>query len=169
MKQLLLPPFAAALGSFAVALGAMVLAGCSGSGTSTGTSPGSGGQPISGVCAKETRATKYSAGMTEKTSSNISVSIEDAAPAPPAVGNNDWTLSVKDASGNPMPGAALTVYPFMVDHGHTGGRKTIVTDNGDGTYHCTPVNFNMEGYWEITVTVAKDTTKETAMFPLCVE
>lgn len=156
------------LSGFVIALPVLALAGCGGG---SGTGPtGSGGTPVStGVCAKEKRATPYSAGMTEKTPGGISVSIDDAVPAPPAVGNNEWTLSVKDASGNPMPGATVTVFPYMVDHGHPGGRTPVVTDNGDGTYQAIRVNFNMQGYWEVTVTVAKDSLKESAVFPLCAE
>jgi len=41
------------------------------------------------------------------------------------------------------------------------------TNNGDGTYKVAPVDFSMQGYWEISVTV--NSKSDRAMFPLCVE
>jgi hypothetical protein len=150
-----------------------VLTGCGGSGSSTGTTgttgtTGADGGPA-GKCASEKRATPFHAGMAETSENGVSVALTASTPAPPRVGPNSWTLSVTDATHAAMPGAALTVAPFMVDHGHPSPEKPVIKDNGDGSYSVSPVDFNMNGYWEITITVNTAAGTELVRFPLCVE
>jgi hypothetical protein len=107
--------------------------------------------------------------MAETSATGVSVALTASTPAPPRVGPNGWTLSVADEKHAPMPGAALTVAPFMVDHGHPSPQKPVIKDNGDGTYSASPVTFNMNGYWEVTIKVTTAAGTEQVMFPLCVE
>jgi hypothetical protein len=117
-------------------------------------------------CTHEDRATPYSAGMSVTTTSGLKVYLDDSQPSPPTQGKNTWTLRVEDANGARVTDAAIAVVPKMPGHnGHPSPLATKVTSNGDGTYTAKPVDFNMDGYWETTVSVNTET--DQAVFPLC--
>ena len=147
----------------AAALVAVAPAACSSEG---------GGEPeemeAAAFCESETRAEPYSASMTKVGDSGVSVTIADAMPAPPAIFDNQWTLDIADAAGNPIEGATLAVQPFMPDHGHPTNRESVVTEVGGGTYEVDPVNFMMGGYWEVTVDVETADMTDSVIFKFCI-
>lgn len=120
------------------------------------------------VCANETRADPYSAGETFEGTQGVTISLVDSDPAPPALGDNTWTLDVKDSTGAEIADATITAKQEMVDHGH-GGSKTIhVTSLGGASYKAAPVNFNMQGYWENEFTVKTATIESKVVVKVCI-
>jgi len=70
----------------------------------------------------------------------------------PKAGDNPLTISITDAQGKPVTGAAVTTSVAMtsMDMGTT---HPAVTEKGSGQYAAT-VNFSMAGPWRITVKAA---------------
>jgi len=90
-------------------------------------------------------------------------------PGPPVKGSNTWTVRILDPGGTPTDGLAMTVLPFMPDHGHGSTVKAAVTPMGDGVYVIKPLYLYMPGYWEVTLTVQPTGgTKDSVMFPVCI-
>jgi hypothetical protein len=105
------------------------------------------------VCDSETRDDVYAPGLAKTGPAGYVVRMIESIPAPPARGNNEWTLEVLAPAGPGQPGLGLTAVPFMPDHGHG---TTIVaedTDLGAGRYRLTPVNLFMRGFWTVRVGV----------------
>ena len=131
------------------------------------TSDPSSSQPAAGKCVNETRAEPFSAGVTFEGTHGVSVSLMDSNPAPPAQGDNKWTLEVKE-SGTEIADATITAEQKMVDHGHPGSKRIGVTSLGAGSYEATPVNFNMAGYWTTTFHVKTATVEDDVVVKLCI-
>lgn len=135
---------------------------------------GSGGcggdhdHPGEATCSEETRDDTYVAGLSKTGESGTVTFALDADPAPPAKGDNTWTLTITEGSA-PAAGT-LTVTPFMPDHGHGTPIEVEVTDNGDGTHTATPVNLWMPGLWEVTLDfeLAAGGT-DSAVYAFCIE
>lgn len=134
---------------------------------------GDDGNPIPDQvdCSKETRADTYAAGMSKTGAQGFEFRLMEAAPTPPAKGDNDWTIEVLDASSTPMDGISLDITPFMPDHGHgTTVNADITPTQEAGTYDVNPVNLWMPGYWEITVDASDDSGPlDSAVFAFCIE
>ena len=100
----------------------------------------------------------------------VRVAIDDANPAPPGIGKNEWKLAIKDGSGEAIAGAAvnLTLYmPWPHDHSMAG---TIGVDLGGGGYSVTGLNFTMPGLVHITVEVTPPGGQvQKVLFPFCVQ
>jgi hypothetical protein len=157
-----------------VLLAACTMLGCgshpdsNGSGSS-GVSGSDGGPKLS--CIGDSRAQTYVAGLEQAGSAkNVSIRILDASPAPPGVGNNEWTIQLLDAKGNPIDDSTIDVKPFMPDHGHGSSIVPTVTPTGaDGKYDVTLLQIFMPGLWQVTFTVKTPSTGDTVMFSFCVE
>ena len=54
----------------------------------------------------------------------------------------------------------------MPTHGHGMNVVPEITDNGDGTFTASPMNFHMGGYWTIPAEITRDTTVESITFEL---
>ena len=124
-----------------------------------------------GTCAGEVAAEPYAAGLVKVGAAGVfTVELASSLPAPPAKGDNRWTLKVRDDHGSPVEGATVSVVPYMPAHGHGAATDPVVTPSGaPGEYLADPVNLSMPGVWEITVTVAGDGGTDTAGFVFCVE
>jgi hypothetical protein len=154
-------------GSWFVAFTLVV--GVGGCGNSAGTSnPGTDGTqvPING-CASETRAPTFIADLPFTGRDGTVVKLS-SLPAPPAVGDNEWSVTVADSTGAPVEGAALHFTQLMPDHGHHGVKNPTVEDLGGGKYTLSPVNFNMQGFWINTVEVKTDTLDSQVELKVCV-
>lgn len=92
-----------------VVLTVMLLAGCSGK----SGAPGGSGTPV-----------------TSSGDFSMKLSFE---PAPPKQGSETLTLTLIDASGNPVKGAMVTMDTKMPDM-QMSGPSLRLQDNGDGTY-----------------------------------
>ncbi len=176
---------AAASGVFLVGT---IVSGCGSKSDSGGDSQASSqtGYAAEPACSVETRATPYSAGMSETAADGMVVTIDNAVPAPPRIGQpdpttrkyNQWTMSVRagldggigDAGpGQLIPNATLKITPYMPDHGHGSPVNNVVTPQGDGTYSVRDLDFSMQGFWDVTVAVTVGGTTEQVIFPLCVD
>jgi hypothetical protein len=151
-------------GALAAALIALS-AGCDGGETN-------GQEPPASVCGEETRDDGYAAGMEKQgADGKLSVRLLEGDPAPPAKGENTWTIQVSDAGGAPVTGATLMVSSWMPDHGHPGAGTPLVTELGmDGRYEIAGIDLIMPGLWEVTIlvtTAAGDS--DSVMFAFCVE
>jgi hypothetical protein len=153
--------YAGALAAALVALSA----GCDGGETN-------GQEPPASICANETRDDAYAAGMEKQgAEGKLRVRLVEGDPAPPAKGENTWTIQVLDAAGAPVSGATLTVTPRMPDHGHGSGVVPSVMDLGtDGEYEISAIDLAMAGLWEVTILVTTGAGEsDTVKFAFCVE
>lgn len=71
------------------------------------------------------------------------------SPDPPQQGAETITIGLKDASGNPVKGAAVTVATNMPSMSMAGPTLTA-TDNGDGTYSA-QTNLNYATPWTFDI------------------
>jgi hypothetical protein len=145
---------------------AFVITACSSSGTEQTVDAAPEAAPS--VCATDPRVQPFAAGLEAKTTSGLTLKIVDATPTPPAKGDNAWTLALTDAGGAAVDGATLTVKTWMPDHGHGSSIVPAVAASGGGKYALTRLNLFMPGIWEITFSIARAGTTETAMFTLCI-
>src|SRR4051794_2517011 len=85
----------------------------------------SGGTPAPSIpagplysCATETRAVPYSPNLTRTSMSGAYTAVLlTAEPAPPAKGDNTWTIEIRDAAQAPVDGLVITPSALMPDHG----------------------------------------------------
>jgi hypothetical protein len=123
---------------------------------SSDSQPSGGGSNVSpagvGGRVADGQADVYAPGLT-KAAGTMTVKLVEAKPGPPVKGNNELTLEVLDASGQPVDGATVTVTPWMPDHAHGSAVKPTVTPTGGGRYHVTDVYLAMAGLWQIKVDV----------------
>jgi len=120
-------------------------------------------------CAAETRADSYAPNL-KKGGQSHSLVLLESQPAPPAKGDNTWTVQLLDPSGAPLDGATLKATPFMPDHGH-GTPMTAVTtpQSAEGRYEIKPIHLGMAGYWEIEVTIETPATTDSVKFGFCID
>jgi hypothetical protein len=120
-------------------------------------------------CASDSRVTAYTPNMTVNSKNGgMKVSLV-SSPAPPAKGNNVWTLRITNGSGTPMPGLSLSYATLMPDHGHGSPiSNPAITDKGGGTYDVNPVDLFMPGVWHVWFYTPSAAT-DTADFFFCVQ
>ncbi len=120
-------------------------------------------------CSMEDRADDYAVGLS-KTGTTVSVTFVSADPAPPALDDNSWVVSVTDLGGAPIEGAEVTVTPRMPDHGHgTPVVAEVTAGTNAGEYMINPVNMFMAGLWEVTMTLDGEGLADEVVFSFCVE
>jgi hypothetical protein len=126
--------------------------------------------PVASLCASDTRAQPFVAGMEQAGAAGlIKARLLASTPAPPARGNNTWTVQIVDAAGAPMDGATLAVKGYMPDHGHGTSTKPAIKGTGDGKYEVDLLSLAMPGIWQITITVTTpSSTTDAAVFTFCV-
>jgi hypothetical protein len=145
----------------------LAVAACGGS-----DDPVEGPPPVDdGVCANDTRGETYAAGMTFEGENGLTVTLEDASPAPPVALENTWTIEITDAAGAPVTGATLDVEPIMSHGGNPHGTptKVVVTELGGGRYRLSPVYLNMVGFWNTTIRVTAGSVTDEVELGFCVE
>lgn len=111
----------------------------------------------------------YSPGMeVDGRAGAVLFALERAAPEPPDVGENTWTVLLS-AGGAPLEGARLTLEPLMPDHGHgTSPASFDGRELGQGRYEVGPFDLSMPGVWDFPLT-ARGATSDEAGFTFCVE
>ena len=126
--------------------------------------------PVS-LCATDSRVQPYVAGVDGKAKDGkVRVRFVDANPAPPAKGDNAWTVDVLDVSGRPLDGAAVTLKPFMPDHNHGSSIKPQIAPEGTpGRYKLTNVNLFMPGVWQFTFGIEAPGLSDTVVLTFCVD
>lgn len=146
-------------------LASLVLAACGDDGSTANEFPD--GMVVN--CSTEDRADPYVAGMEATGTNGYTVKLMESDPAPPAKGDNAWTLEVLEGT-TPVDGATLQLVPFMPDHGHGTSINAQVTPQTDsGMYLATPVNLWMPGYWEVTVNIDDQGTTDSVVFKTCID
>ncbi len=124
------------------------------------------------VCGDLTRAMTYTAGLeVQGVEAALTVSLTEAVPAPPDVGDNVWTVQVLDATNAPVAGCEATVTSFMPDHGH--GAAAAPTWSEDtaviGQYTVDGIDMFMPGFWELTIDLDCDGTTDSVVYGFCAE
>jgi YtkA-like len=157
------------VGAFALALVAVPVVSCGSGATSSG---GSTTTVATSLCDTDPRAMTYAVGLSQTaTGGAVKVTFVDAQPAPPAENENQWTVELTDANGNPVTGATITVKPFMPDMGH-GSSVTpqIMPMATDGMYQITLLDLFMPGIWTntFTITTASEPAA-TVVFTFCID
>jgi hypothetical protein len=92
----------------------------------------------------------------------------NAQPAPPAKGNNTWTLKLLDASGAPIPNATFAIKTWMPMMRHGSSIAPRQAANADDTYSISSLYLTMAGIWQVTFTAQSGSMKDTAMYTFCV-
>ena len=92
----------------------------------------------------------------------------NAQPAPPAKGNNTWTLKLLDATGAPIQNATFAIKTWMPMMRHGSSIAPRQAANADGTYSISNLYLIMDGIWQVTFTAQSGSMKDTAMYTFCV-
>jgi hypothetical protein len=80
---------------------------------------------------------------------------------------HNWELTIKDANGQPVNNAKVTVVGDMPEHGHGLPTQPEISGVGaDGLYRVDGMKFTMPGWWGITVSVMADGVHDTVSFNL---
>ncbi len=90
-------------------------------------------------------------------------------PDPPVLGDNSLGILLHDADANPVAGAALTLEPFMPEHGHGSSATPAVSEQGDGHYLATSIVYQMMGEWELIIDVEADGKSDRFVLTYSVE
>lgn len=101
---------------------------------------------------------------------DVQLALVAAEPPRPIVGNNTWSFTLK-VDEEPLEGvaSAITVTPFMPDHGHGTPTEVVVTEIEPGVYRFAPVHTRMAGYWEIGVDISTERVHARFEFGVCVD
>jgi hypothetical protein len=119
-------------------------------------------------------ATPYEPGLTILTASGeYEVRLLSAAPAPPDVEENAWTLAVAPAGStadDALSDVEIAVEPWMPGHGHgVFPPEALGVSGEDGVAVIDGFNIIMPGFWEFRVRLTlADGTTDTALFAFCV-
>jgi hypothetical protein len=125
-------------------------------------------------CQNDPRVDAFAADLTKKSASGaLTATLLSATPAPPALRTNSWTVKLVDATGAPISGAALSVVPWMPDHGHGSSVVPQVTAGAAGSYTLDSLYLFMPGVWRITLGVMPDAgmpnPDDEVQFFFCIE
>jgi len=101
-------------------------------------------------CSTDPRVDTYTANLTKTGQKGVlTFKLIESDPAPPARGNNIFTLKITDAGGNAI-GGELKADLDMPDHGHPATVKPVVSyDASTQTYKLDPLYFFMVGVWRV--------------------
>lgn len=113
----------------------------------------------------------FTIGMTATSDRTGSVvALLQAAPVPPDVGDNTWTIEVVDAGSAAVTGLSVAVTPWMPLHGHgLSPADYLGTDMGDGRYELETFDLIMPGLWEFTIDLDFGGEPDTVKFSFCAE
>jgi hypothetical protein len=100
------------------------------------------------------------------------VSYESNLEPVPVNAVHSWIVTVKQADGNPVVNAHMTINGDMPEHGHglpTRPEVTVpeVTQSlGSGSYRIDGVKFNMPGWWTVHVRINTNAKEDSVTFNL---
>lgn len=152
------------------ALLVLALAAAAACGDSPAGGAGVGGEAgSSSTCPDDAGGMPYVAGMSVKGTS-LELALIEASPAPPARGDNRWTVEVRKQGTTVVAPVTWTVTPFMPLHGHGSSIKAEVTaTDAAGQYRIEPLNFWMPGLWEITFGIQTEGDTDEIALAFCVD
>jgi YtkA-like len=157
---------AASLVALVVGMGAC----SSGGGGSTATQD-------SGAIGCQTEGETYAQDMVKAgTKGMYTFTLVTAAPAPPGLDTNVWTMKVVDATGQPPPASELSAVPYMPQMGHGTGQIPQFMSNADGSFTVSNIYLFMDGLWTVTFDVttppasgsSKGTVVDTVVYTFCI-
>jgi YtkA-like len=139
----------------------------------TGGTGGAEPDPQPAKCSSDVVTDDFSPGMMKVGDGGYSVSLLESVPAPPAEGDNAWTVRVLDPEGKTRDGLTIDVYPFMPDHGHGTAVQAVVTPTGsDGTYGIAPLDLFMSGVWVVRLKLIDPATSaelDVVRYAFCIK
>jgi nitrogen fixation protein FixH len=103
------------------------------------------------ACASKTETSSSTTAVQAKTAGPFSVATQ-FSPDPPKQGPETITVTVKDASGNPVKAATVKIVTKMPTMSMSGPTLTA-TGNGDGTY-AAQTNLNYATQWTFDISVS---------------
>ena len=80
------------------------------------------------------------------------------------MGYNSLEIIVHDKNNRDVPGAEVTVAPWMPAMGHGVMEKPDVMERGGGLYSVTNLVLSMTGHWQLQVNIAKNGLEDNAVF-----
>lgn len=80
------------------------------------------------------------------------------------MGVNTVEVIVHHGSGGDVPGAIVSVSPWMPGMGHGVMEKPVVTERGGGLYSIENVVLSMTGHWQLVVSIEKDGREDSVTF-----
>jgi hypothetical protein len=75
-----------------------------------------------------------------------------SAPEPLVRGQNVGQIRVTDASGQPVDGLTMVLFPWMPSHGHSTSVQPAISPAGPGVFIAKPLYLFMAGQWELRMT-----------------
>jgi hypothetical protein len=137
---------------------ALLAGGCSSDEPARGGAAGSSSLSGEVSCSDDPRVDPFSAGMAKDGARGaLTFELLTSDPAPPAKGDNAWTLRIVDAADEPAD-VSLEVQLSMPDHGH--GSPVVPKISRDaGHFSVAPLNLFMAGVWQIDFH-AKDSERD---------
>ncbi|MCX5741378.1 MAG: FixH family protein [Proteobacteria bacterium] len=112
-------------------------------------------------CDSETRDDVYVPGMIKVGDNGYAFELVSSTPGPPPKGNSAWVVRIRHP--DPIDNLALTIVPFMPDHGHGTSVQAVITPMANGTYGIAPVNLFMTGFWSVRIGIADQATPATEL------
>lgn len=158
-----------------VALGASLaaLAACS-----SPSSPAAAPDAAGGVIGCANQGDTYAANMQKPGQMGMyTFTLNQAAPAPPSLNVNVWTMKIADAAGKSPDVTQLTALPFMPLMGHGTNQTPFFTANSDGTFSVADIDLFMDGLWTVTLSITtpaaggstKGSVVDTAVYTFCID
>jgi len=123
-----------------------------------------------GVCAEEDRAVPIDVGAdVDGENGALVFRVLSMDPAPPDLGENDWTVSITDPQGVALEGCSLVADPWMPDHGHGSNEPEGVAGAAAGEYSIDGVELIMPGYWTIALHAECGDVADGVVLKPCIE
>ena len=154
-------------------LGSLAI-GCGGGDPQQMSGPADGA--VFTVCANETRADAYTAGMSKAGKDGLlTVQLMSSVPGPPIKGSNAWSITIKNSAGESVESATIDVTPYMPDHNHGTSVRAVVTPLPEGGYSIAPLYLYMAGLWQTTLQIHsaaegdQAAVSDSVVFSFCVQ
>jgi hypothetical protein len=80
------------------------------------------------------------------------------------MGVNEVDVIVHDRKDKDVPGAEITVTPWMPEMGHGVLQEPVVLERGGGLYSVKNIVLIMTGHWELRIKISKDGAEDKAVF-----
>lgn len=123
-----------------------------------------------GVCEEEDRAVPVELNVDlEGEGGSLVFQMLSLDPEPVDLGANDWSVHVSDAAGVAQEGCALTVTPWMPDHGHGSNEPEGTAGSEPGQYLIEGIEFIMPGYWTASLSATCGDVTDNVILRPCVE
>lgn len=125
-------------------------------------------------CALETRDDAFAPGFAKAgDGQKLNFTVMTSNPEAPARGDNAWVIQLNQMTsgvvGAAIDGAAMTVTPYMPDHGHPSGKTVHIVPTGTaGQYELTPINLWMPGLWETTIDASSTGGDDSVVIRVCI-